>query len=1179
MEQKKLSKLQRISFLIKLLFSLFLFVLPQLLSSQNQIVSLSSNLTIKEAFNEIERQTKLSIDYENGIIDLNKRIQVPLKGKRLSEALTIILSGSKCNYTIGNNHVLIVVNPATKTSVITNEKITGYVLDSQNEPIIGANIRVTNSQLGTVTDINGKFSLDLSSNASILISYIGFIPQEIEVLGKKVLNVILLEKDKHLNELVVIGYGSRAKRDITTAISTVSSKNIEKSMSMTPELAMQGQMSGIQVIGNQGDPYSRPTLRIRGTNTWGVSDPLYVVDGIPITEFGAGVEGLSSDGKYVRGNINIMSMIDPTDIESISVLKDAAAAAIYGVRAANGVVLITTKKGKRGEKTTIEYSTKIGVSNQMRHIDVMDTKGYANYFYKFFSSNDIPYSVNAGIDGPLFDPNNLSQPGDLPNEQRYLGNNPTYDWQRAGNNKNAMTQDQSVRISGGTDKTDYSVSFGYTKQEGVSLYNNLERYSGAFKLNSEINKYIRTGVNVRMSYGSGNNQSGSIGTLKDRAIVPPWQPIYDSNGLNGFAGVVYGLNPTTNMWDAGKKFGSLTRNNGYGQNAFGFNNNNSMRTMGNAFVEIEPLKNLKLKGTISLDNYTNNVVDFNQYAASVFAYNGADPTSQPVGSVGTYGERNMSNNNLVSEFTANYSLSKSNHNIDLLFNVMAQTYGSKYQQPSTTYVTTTNSDLIGLGGDNVYTSVGSSLTRNTLTGMLVRMGYNYDHKYYLDATIRRDGSSRFAPENRYGVFPGLSVAWRINQENIIKDLTWLDDLKFRASWGQLGNQEVANNAYLSPMSGNSHYTWGNDPSNIGWGYRNPGATVSSIANRDLTWEKTTTSNVGFDFAFFKGLSGSIEYYYKMTDGILQTVSLPLSAGVLIQPVGNIAAVSNKGIELNLNYANKIGELNFSVSGNFTTVKNNVEKMYGAISNLASGLEVGKPMFYIRGYELGGMFQNSTEATNFMQNYTDITWSGKEQDISGGDFWFKDMGSKPTTTADIARGYSTTKDNIIDSYDQTMIGKTIPGYYYGINLSLDYTGFDFSAQFTGVGDVQRVNSIKQQFLNTSAVSLNQLTEINNAWTPSNTNSKIPRIIYGDPAGNSRFSNYWVEDADYIRLSNIQLGYTLSQSIYKLTKNILRSARIYVGCSNLFTLTKYTGLDPEDDNFPAPLIIYSGLNISF
>lgn len=1122
--------------------------------------------TVKDVLEEIEHQTNLSFMYDNDKFKVDRQISIEAVNETLKSVVEKLISGENLKYEMVNRYIII-TSAKEPPANQQGKKITGKVTDQTGASLPGVSVVVKGTTTGVITDNSGIYSLaSIPENATLQFSFVGMKSQELIVGGKTTINVSLAEEAIGLDDVVVIGYGTRNRKDVTTAISTISSAKISNKVSLSPELAMQGQISGVQVLGNQGDPFSRQTIRIRGLNTWGVSTPLYVVDGIPIKEYGAGIEGLNND-QYNRGNINVMTMIDPNDIESISVLKDAAAAAIYGVRAGNGVILITTKKGKK-EKTTVDYSTKFSIQNQYQHLNVLNTKDYAEHFTDFYTSNGLPILTNKALDAPFFDPNN---PG-------YLGNNPTYDWQEAGKNKNAPTQEHSVRVSGGTDKTDYSVSFGYTNQEAVRLYNSLERYSGAINVNTEVNKYIRTGINLRMAYESGT-QNTSLGTIADRAAYAPWQAIYDPNGINGYASSVQGFMPD-GTWNTAVKYGSNTRENFLGTNSLSYNKNSGMRTMGTAYVEITPLKNLKLKGNISIDKFNNEIHNYSQYKRSVFTATASSPLAYP-NSKGYYEERNTDNLNFIKEFTANYTNSFNKHNVDLMFNAMSQTYYAKIYKGYTYYMTTTDPNLFNFAPPLLPQDIGLTTTQNlgALSGLLLRTGYNYDHKYYLDLTARRDGSSRFSPETRWATFPGVSAAWRATEENFMKSISWLNDLKVRASWGSLGNQEVNDMAFLSTISGNSVYGWGTSAD--GKTPVTSGATVSGMANKILTWEKTNTMNVGMDFIVLTGLSGSFEYYEKNTNGILQTVTLPLSAGVLNNPVQNIGKVSNKGLELNLNYQGKINDdFQYSFGGNITTVKNRVDEMYKGIPMLGSGIEVGYPMFYIYGYQVGGMFQNRQEVVDFMATTTDVNYKGKETLINGGDLWFKDIRSAPVTDEEKIKGYSTTPDGKIDQYDQQMLGKTIPGYYYGLNFSCSYKGFDLSIQGMGVGDVQKINSIKRTFLNTSTHAVNQIQDIKNAWRTDNTDTSIPRLYFGDPAANTRMSNYWVEDAGYFRLSNIQLGYSVpSVKILKLTSSILSQGRLYAGCSNAATITKYTGLDPEDDTNPAPVVFYMGLTLKF
>jgi len=1127
-----------------------------------------SQLHLKGFIREIEAQTQLNFTFDDARVDLKAEMELQTTEGILADILREVSRGYHLKFQRINENVHVSKSSSNNQPVsefLSNRPpttITGQVTsDDAADGLPGVNVIVKGSTTGTVTDVNGKYAINVPSADAILVfTSVGYEPEEIKVGNQSVINLIMSPNIQELQELVVIGYGQRSKRDVTSAISQVDSDDISKRVAMSPEMAMQGQMSGVQVVGNNGDPNARPTIRIRGTNTWGVADPLYVIDGVPIEEYGAGVEGDS----YVRGTVNIMSMINPDDIESISVLKDASAGAIYGVRASNGVVLITTKKG-RDKKPSINYSQRIGVSNMVEKIDLLNTQEYTNHVNALYASD--PTSEDSRH--PL---NDVFRPDD----PSYLGDSPTYDWQDAVLNKNALTQDYNVSISGGSSSSDYYVSAGYSNHEGIFIGSDMERLSGSIKLNTDINKYIRAGVNYRISSVKSHNPP--IESLAKISLTPPWQPIHDPNGLNGYAHVIKGFDEN-GVWDNQVLYGQATRNNVPGFMSMNDNYSYSLRHIGSAYLEVEPINGLTIKGSASMDNFNNGQDVFYQYNRSYFQYDGPNP--EVLGgpsSVGSYERRIVANKNMVYEVTANYQRSFGDHNLDVLFNSMLQQYSADWSHVGTEYVTSTNRDLVHFGGDRQFTRNSGFTTRGARAGLLLRTGYNYASKYYLDLTLRRDGSSKFASDYRWGYFPAVSAAWRISQEPFMSNVVWLNDLKLRAGWGELGNEEVPAYAFLSLINTAPRYAWGNNPENIGYGYGNSAATVYGLPNPELLWERTATLNIGFDSRLFDALDFSFEYYDKVTEGLLQQITIPPSSGIIDFPQDNIGDVRNRGIELNLNYQGNIGRFNYSVGGNFTTVHNEVLKTYKGIP--LDNIEEGYSLRYIRGYKVDGIFQTDAEAQEWMANHQDDNY--EEPKVTAGDMYFEDLRGAPTEE-DLDKGinefYSPEPDGVIDNYDRVFLGKTIPGYYYGINISGELSGFDLSMQFTGVGDVQKVNNIKTSLGNPYNIGLNRTRDVLETWTPENPNTEVPRLMFGDPAANMRFSDYFVENGDYLRLTNLQVGYTLPQSAYDFTNNIINNFRIYAGASNLFTLTKYKGLDPEDDSNPAPLIIYTGLNLRF
>jgi len=1154
---KKYLLIMKLSFILSFLGMMQIYA--SVYSQNTKLTFAYKDVSVKEVLSQIEKTTDFRFFYNEDFIDMERKVDLEVTDMKVEDVLSNLLASSEAKFKVLENNLIIIA----PKEVNLQQTVTGKVTDSQTgEGLPGVNVVVKGTTTGTSTGSGGNYSIEVpDKNVTLVFSFIGYASQEIPLNGRATLDVALVSEATGLEDVVVIGYGTRVKKDVTTSISAIDASKIQNVVTMNAEMAMQGKMSGVQVSGNAGNPMSRPTVRIRGTNTWGVSTPLYVIDGIPVVEYGAGIEGLEDPrASDVRGPVNIMSTIDPNDIESISVLKDASAAAIYGVRAANGVILITTKKGRLGDKTTIEFSARYGVQNITQKLDVLNTAQYTKLVQDVYASD--PASTVAAENVGLFDP---ASP-------KYLGNSPTYDWQEANKVKNAPTQDYSIRLSGGTEKTDYYLSFGYGSTDGNALGNYLTRKSGAFKLNTQINKFLKVGTNYRISLGDGRDAEGYY-NYWNFALTAPWQPIYDPNGPNGWAKQVEGKLPN-GSYSANRIHGTGSRIHVpamVDMNRMWYSN---IRNMGNVFVELSPLKGLRVKGTVSVDSYNHNRYAFENYVTSVFNYTRGDLSTQGGGnSVGGYNERTIKNSNIISELTINYNNKFGDHSIDLLANLSNQQYKSMYGGASTDYLTTTNLDLIRLGGSREYNNTESTPWEKTaLVGQMVRASYNYQSKYYVDATVRRDGSSRFAPENRWGIFPSFSLAWRLTGESFMSGIGWLNDLKLRGGWGQLGNQEVTPWAFLSPITTQPNYVWGNDPANIGRGYWSEGATVFGMANPGLQWEKLSTTTVGFDATLIKNLNLSFEYYNKLNDGILQTVTLPSSLGLVEAPKANIASVRNKGIEVSFNYTKEIGDLVLTVGGNLTTVKNSVETTYKGIP--MGTIEEGYPIYYIKGYKYGGIFQSQSELDAWLAKYSDASYQVAK--LKPGDTYYLDQRSAPTEPGTF---YKDSLDNKIDSYDQVYLGKTIPGFFYGFNIDAQFKGFDFSAQFTGVGDVQKVNSIRQSMESPYTTGNNVLTSALNYWTPTNTNTSIPRMIYGDPAQNMRFSSRFVESGAYLRLSTIQLGYTLPDAFYKLTKETIRNLRVYVGMSNVFTVTKYTGLDPENDNYPVPKIMYFGVNAKF
>ncbi len=1046
--------------------------------------------------------------------------------------------------------------------------LSGRVTSGEDSaPVPAASVQVKGTNVGTVTDASGNYRLSLPARAvTVVVSSVGYETREITIGSATTLNVTLTPTASNLSEVVVIGYGQREKRDLTGAVSSIGSKDISKSISQAPELAMQGRMAGVFVSTPGGAPNARPQVRIRGIGTFGNAEPLYVVDGVPLTEYGSGSDGAqASVVSDIRGSVNVLSMINPNDIESISVLKDASAAAIYGVRAANGVVLITTKKGQRGAPR-VEVSASAGVSNVIKKYDMLNTPDFVALYREAYANNP-----NEAKNLPtVFDPANAA----------YLGNSPTYDWQTPQLQKNAKQQDYGVRISGGNESTTYYVSGGYSYNESTLRNNNQKRYSLATNLDSKVSKYLRVGATYRLTYTDVVDNSQA--DLRYAAETSPWQPIYDPNGYLGFApsgSFVFQPNPALiDPYNPGRRpqwlpmeppqviksstllWGPETNANIFARQRTNDTRFNLLRNLGTAYVEVTPLTGLRIRGTLSLDytyNRRNQWSDFNDY---LFSQTPGNPYTLGDGtSKGSYGERHARNFNMVKEFTVNYGRSFGQHNVDVLLNAMDQRYTFEFLQSSSSQILFADPAFRNINNVPPSSNGGSFREINTLQGYLARLSYNYDNRYYLDATVRRDGASRFAPGYKWGTFPAVSAAWRISKEPFMQGLTFISDLKLRGGWGQAGNQETRSFAFLSLISITPDYAVGSGNGNAIGTVRN-GVSLPDFPVTDLTWETVTTTNVGFDGQFLGNrLSATVEFYQRDTKGLLQGANLAASVGNQNQPVLNIASVRNSGIELQLGWQDKIGDFGYSVSGNLTTVKNRVTKLYKDTPFGGEGgrIEVGKPLFYLWGYKVGGIFQNQAEIDAYKAVTRDINNNGN---FAPGDMYFQDVNTSPSE----AGAFPTPgADGRVNSDDRTFLGSTIPGFFYGINLGANYKNFDLSVFFQGVGDVYRYNGQRANGENMGSTGSNQWTTVKNRWTTSNPSTTMPRAVRSDPAQNNRFSDRFVESAAFMRLKNVQLGYNLPRTL-AANLGFLQGLRVYVAGTNLLTFTKWTGLDPEDAN---------------
>lgn len=1021
------------------------------------------------------------------------------------------------------------------------------VASSDNLPLPGVNVLVKGTTNGTITDMDGKFSLSVENGATLVVSFIGFETQEIVFSGQP-LNIVLVEEASDLDEVVVVGYGVQKKKLNTGATVQVKGDDIAKLNTTNPLQAMQGQTPGVNIASTSGQPGSDMKVTIRGLGTIGNSGPLYLIDGI-------------------GGDI---STLNPADIESIDVLKDAASAAIYGAQAANGVVLITTKSGKEG-KSQISFDAYYGVQSVARQVELLDAKEYMVIMdEQALNSGKAVYDWNGKKDDGTWAINGIHDAN---------GNIYDTDWVDTMLEDNAQTQSYSLSITGGSKTSTYAMSMGYMSQEGIvggKDVSNYERYN--FRINSEHKVWedvLKVGEQVSFIYklnngiGVGNQYNN---TLRGAFGVAPIHPVFSDNNKYG---VPYN-DTSESTWNEGdgNPYGSMMITNN--------NENKNMTFSGNVYAELEPIKNLKLKtvfgavyGSSEYRSYTP-LFQFSTYAIN----NERDNVSQ-----------NM-NTSLGMTWTNTLSY---NFNVDdHAFNVLAGMEAYRYQG---TYVGANGAALKEGFNDWNYAYVSNGTVTSTADGLgasgnphgesrsvsyFGRLGWNWNETYMLNATVRCDGSSKFKSGERYGIFPSVSAGWVLTNENFLADLQGIVDfLKLRVSWGQVGNANISDFQYLAPVKNtNTHYLFGtsgyNDTEAASILANNWGAYPSRLANPEVTWETSQQTNIGIDARFIGAKLGlNADFYIKDTKDWL--VEAPILATVGAgAPYINGGSVKNTGVELALTWNDEFGDFTYSVGANGAYNKNEVGDIptsdgmiHGQVNQLYENspeyyrAENGKAIGYFYGFKTAGVFQNQADIDSWIAAGNGVL----QADVQPGDLKYYDINH----------------DGVIDDSDKVDLGNGMPDFTFGFNVSLGYKGFDLSVVANGAAGQQ----IVQSYRNHTSRTANYTTEILERWTGEGTSNYLPRVT--EQNINWQFSDLYVHDGDYLRISNITLGYDFAKliGIKKITQ-----CRLYGQVQNVFTFTKYNGMDPEigygTDGwvsgvdlgyYPRPRTMLVGLNIKF
>lgn len=988
---------------------------------------------------------------------------------------------------------LILLGIILSGSIIHAQTVKGVVSDS-NGPLPQVNVTVKGTAINTVTDFDGNYTINnAGSNAILVFSYIGFLTKEIPVNGKSVINAVLVNDSQKLDEVVVVGYTSQKKASITGAVSSVDMDNLSKTRVSDVAQALQGQIAGVFVAANTGAPGDGIKLRIRGEGTLGNNDVLYVIDGVPTRD---------------------ISFLNQADVKTMTVLKDAAAGAIYGSRAAAGVVLITTKNGVKG-MTSLDAEVYSGLHFATNLPKMLNTDQY-------LTVKDQAWHNTAGNSASAISPYAADR------SRTDLADT---DWQdelfTTGISKNIQ-----ISASGASENVQYLISGGYFGQDGIVVENQdqYKRFNFRTNVNADITSRFRVGTNVQMSYAKQDklSSSGDVpGVIRHALIRPPVLGVYKDVNDPTYSE----RNPYTDLpFYTGPNDG-WSKNYEYSSNPiaivhFTDDKRNTFQTFGNIYGEYALLgdKSLKFKSNLGVDiKFSHN----KNFAENFGDANISDPSNQYYG----LGRNNRPNNldenrgqDMTFTFsnTLNYVKTLNDiHSINILLgmeniNSKESAIGGSRQNFDNTsdpfryldYGSTTNAYSSGSANNWSLLSYFASGT------------YGYDNKYFATATMRSDASSRFGPNNKWGYFPSVSGGWVVSRESFMENADWISNLKLRASWGQAGNQELPNNAYETLVSSSGGVV-----------------NVVRYGNPDLKWETTTQTNFGLDLGILKNkLSFTTDYFTKTTNDILLTVGLPaVSVGVINRTYVNAGEVSNKGFEFGLNFQNNDHEFKYGINGNIATLTNRVNKLQEFVKNITDDYshtktEVGQPISSYYGYQFDGIYQNAGEVSSHLFSNPNGTQPG--------DIKFKDLNA----------------DGQINADDRTFIGNPIPKVTYGINFNAEYKNFDISFLLQGVEGVDRYNDLKQ-ILNYDSRPFNSTTAVLDSWNGEGTSNTTPRVTFNNNGG-GHVSSVFVEDASYLRLKNLEIGYTFNKSVLGL-----KNMRLYASGQNLFTVTDYTGLDPE------------------
>jgi TonB-linked SusC/RagA family outer membrane protein len=970
---------------------------------------------------------------------------------------------------------------ASATVAFTQITVKGTVTDgTTKEPLVGATVQVAETKKGAITDNSGAFTVEVPSEAATLeCTYLGYQAQSIGVGTQRSIDFSMVSNALGLTQVVVVGYGTQSKSEVTGSISSVKGSDLQNLPVAGASQALQGRAAGVTVIRNGGAPGDGGSIRVRGTGTINNADPLVVIDGVP------------------SGGIND---VNPNDIESIEVLKDASTAAIYGLRAANGVVIITTKRGKFNEKLSVSLNSYTGTSSPVKTKDVLTAPQLAELKRERYTNDGI--TVNPIWEDPQYQTQKT-------------------DWQKELLGK-GHTSNIDLTIRGGSQRSAFSISGGYFREDGMMKNSNYNRYYVRINSDHKINKWLTIGENLQLTRQTGtfqNTSSAQSGILWSAIRFHPGLPVKLADGNYSTAQVSGEFGDINNpVFTADNKDDEETRH----------------RVLGNIFAEIRILEGLKFRANFALDG---TIYDRDEFAIKVtnqIRQNTVNDLNR------TYSE----SYSLLNEYFLNYEKTFAKlHKLKLVGGLTAQSFRTDgFSAGKSDFPNEDDKQRVFDSGRTLDYINGTKQNVN-LQSYFARLNYAFDDKYLLSATIRRDGTSRFAAGNRWGNFPAFSAGWKISRESWFNDKGLVSFLKVNAGWGRLGNQEVAPFQYLALINSTRRYSFGNTQAT--------GASLSRVPNQDISWETAEMTDFGLDLGLFENrVLATVSYFVKNTENMLLAPPTLGTIGRATIPDQNIGAVRNKGLEIELSYQKTTGDFTYRIGGNASFIQNEVVSLgdrkflsstfYGRPNQEIARSYVGNAIGTFYGYQTNGLYQTPEEVASDANIKNDPR---REQGlIQPGDVRFVDLNG----------------DGVINSDDRKILGSPFPKITYGVNATAAYKGFDFTAFFVGVGGVDIYNADRMQGIDPT-YPFNMYAETMNRWRGAGTSNEIPRMTTKRNNLNHRTSDLFLEKGDFLRLKNLTIGYTLPAALTERMQ--VAKWRFYITGQNVFTITSYSGIDPE------------------